>query len=430
MTESVHSDDSEQGVAGRARQLLQDTFSPSILVRLQYAMYLFVGLALCLILKGAGGKALSDATILQRGCDVLMQIEQHEGTSTSTTTATALNVACVENTLAYRVSFSLAVFFLIHALSVSDLTCCIPARARAQMQERFFTVKSVLLLLCLIFVFTCVPNSFFAGYAWLCMGVSGLFLVIQIILLVDFSYQWNEEWGERASQGVVKWQWYLVIVAFGCYAVGIGATIYSYVMFVPHGDCNLNAFAITEVVIAAVVFTMVSVWVPHGSILPSGIVFAYCAVQELVALRATDDMYCNPTFAASAGGGSSTKSLLLTSCFSGLMLAYAVVSSGGSRTSLSLDESSAQEDPDRDGHLAGYFFFHLIMTAGSMYLAMLVTDWTVSGNGQSNVTKGLTAAFWVKHASLWLTQLVYVWSLLAPYYCCQDRDFGFATDDW
>lgn len=449
------SDNGRRGGGG----LLSDTLAPGVITRLQFASYLFVGLAVCLILKGSAGHAFESFSLLRRGCefiqteasnlpDALTQLEDavknHATTGTFVdaptpspiTPSNLLSLACFENTLVYRVSFSLAIFFLLHLVSVSDLTCCIPAKARAQLQERFFSFKTLLLILLLTLTFSVVPNHFFSGYAWLCMGVSAVFLVIQVILLVDFSYQWNDEWSSRAENNT-KWQWYLLIVSGGCYLEGLVMVVLSFVYFVPHSDCNFNAFAITAVaIVPGVISTLVAVWVPHGSIVPSGIVFAYCATMEFITLRGAQDAYCN-TFPG-ANDPTSVKALLLSSCFSGLVLAYSVVSSGGSRTALSLedDADAVQDDADTDGHLAGYMYFHGIMMMGSMYMAMLVSDWQVSGGLDGTgatatvVTQGVTTAFWVKHGSIWLTMSAYLWTLLAPYYCCKDRDFGMNTDDW
>ena len=401
--------------------------APGVLVRLQYAFYLFLGLVICLLLKGTAGRAFDGISALRSGCEFL----SHPGASLfpplGTTPAPEdmsllLNAVCFGNTLVYRVSFTLALFFLIHFASVSDLTCCVDAKSRAQFQERFFCVKTALVFVLLSLSF-CIPNSFFAGYAWLCMFVSAVFLVVQMILMVDFSYQWNDDWGERAGSNS-KWQWYLLTVAFGSYAVGLAVSIAGFVYLVPHGDCNFNAFAITAVLVFGLLSTVVAIWVPHGSIVPSGIVFAYCAILQFSNLRNTTDPYCN----ALSESHSDLKSTILSAIFSGCVLAYSVVSTGGSHGSLSLDDGPA-EDADEVGHLSAYCFFHAIMMAGAMYLAMLATNWSVSGssNGDASST---AISFWVKNASVWFTMFLYLWTLLAPYFCCKDRDYGFQTDDW
>jgi hypothetical protein len=357
------------------------------------------------------------------------------GAGGGASSSVVLNAVCYSNTLVYRVSFALVLFFLVHFAAVSDLTCCIDASSRAQFQERFFLVKSALLLLLFSVTFS-IPNAFFAGYAWLCLFVSAVFLVVQMILMVDFSYQWNDDWGQRAEDNV-KWQWYLLAVSLGSYTVGLAVCIAGYVYLVLHGDCNFNAFAITAVLVFGLVSTVIAIWVPHGSIVPSGIVFAYCSILQFANLRSdSSDVYCNAFADGTATTSSSLKSTVLAAIFSGSVLAYSVVSAGGSRSSLTLGDEDDHnngrlEDADASGHLSEYCFFHLIMIAGSMYLAMLASDWAVSGGGGATSTSSSTSvAFWVKNASIWCTMALYLWTLLAPYFCCKDRDFGFQTDDW
>lgn len=401
----------------------RDAFKPGVIVRVQYATYLFMGLVVCMIFKGTGGKVFENFSVVQRGCDFLQQYTQETSGVIETKERTVLSQACFENTLVYRVSFSLALFFFVHFCSVSDLTCCIDAHSRAQFQQRFFFAKTFLLS-SLITISFWIPNAFFATYAWACLFLSAIFLIIQIILIVDFSYQWNDEWGRR-SDANAKWQYYLAAIAFVSYAFGIGMTIANYIFFAPHEDCNFNAFAVTSVLIGMVITTMIAIWVPHGSIVPSGIVFAYCSAICFSALRTGDDPHCNLQHHTDETWGM----IVLGALFSGAALGYTVVSSSGDRSTMSLQAAHELDDehPDDSGHLSDYCFFYIIMMMGSMYLAMLVTDWQVSGSGSNH---SHVVSFWVKIATVWVTMLVYLWTLLAPYFCCKDRDFGIDTTDW
>lgn len=387
-------------------------FSPGVLVRLQYAGYLFTAFIFCMMFKGGLGRVMS-FHIIQEACTAAGDTIQID--------------SCQGNLLVYRTSFALVLFFVFMFLTVSDLTCCIEGKARAEFQGRFFSFKSAALSL-LFFAVYWIPNSFFATYAWICMFASALFLVMQIILIVDFSYQWNEDWGERADSNG-KWTWYLLIIAVLGYIAGLVFVILSYVYFVPHSDCNLHGFMVTAVIIMAVVYTIIAIWVPHGSIVPSGIVFAYTAFTVFSALRLSPDERCNKLY--TPAGEENWKMMLLSAVVSAGALAYSVISAGGSRSGITgqSEEEIAQEDPDESGHLAGYCYFHGIMIMGSMYLAMLASNWSVSGGSSSAATTN-EVALWVKVVSSWLTIAVYLWSLLAPYFCCKHRDYGIDTTGW
>merc|ERR1712195_208888 len=108
------------------------------------------------------------------------------------------------------------------------------------------------------------------------------------------------------------------------------------------------------------------------------------------------------------------------------------------------------DDDDKDVAMPGsaggvqpdsrLWFFHVIMAAGSLYMAMLLTDWgtgsvtnvfpnststtTPSGSGTANYVSNSTGAtqMWVKIASQWFAIGLYTWTLVAKR-CLPDRDF-------
>lgn len=391
------------------------TYGPDVLLRVQYACYLFVGLILTLVFRGSLTHLFSHIPIFQTGCEYA---------------ADASKQFCTGEVLVYRISFALTLFFFLHLLSVSDLTCCIQGEIRAEFQKRFFFAKSILLALLFVATFW-IPNAFFAVYAYVCLFASGLFLLMNVIFLVDFSHQWNDEWGRRAERAG-KWALYLLAVALFCYLGGLGVSVASYALFVPHAGCSLHAFVITSVLLGAIVFTLLSVWVPHGSLVPSGIVFLYSSGVMFLTLRADYDATCN-RLAVPDGHSGSVKQMLVASLVSALALGYNVVSSGGNGGVFGFGGvagDEGEEDPDESGHLGQYVFFYLTMMLGSMYLAMLATNWHVSGMGEETMLSSINVAFWVRSATVWLAVLLYIWSLLAPYFCCRDRDFGYAVEDW
>jgi len=80
-------------------------------------------------------------------------------------------------------------------------------------------------------------------------------------------------------------------------------------------------------------------------------------------------------------------------------------------------------DDERTGTRYKYSWFHVIFAIGSMYVAMLLTDWNVVSKrpvagpvdpdfdvyiGRSEV------AMWIRVVSGWICMVLYIWSLLAP----------------
>jgi len=83
------------------------------------------------------------------------------------------------------------------------------------------------------------------------------------------------------------------------------------------------------------------------------------------------------------------------------------------------------------------WYFHLVMSAGALYMAMLLTNWGTgsvqdepstspsASGGKIIVHSSSTglAQMWVKIISQWLAIAIYVWTLIAPR-CFPDRDFS------
>ncbi|KAK7200968.1 Serine incorporator (Serinc) [Novymonas esmeraldas] len=413
--------DADDGLLSRQRFRSVDEdsdLSPSLIIRLSYAMYLFVALLLSMMARGLMSSLFEKVPLLERGCATNPQ----NG---------VIQAACGAEMLIYRVSFALVVFFAFHWITVSDLTCCIRSKDRAELQRSFFTVKTVLLVL--LFIATLfIPNGFFAGYAYVCLICSGLYLLMNVVFLVDFSYHWSDEWGERAD-GNPKWMWYLLAIAVGSLTLAVAAIVASFVIYVPHSDCNYNAGVITSVIVGAFVYLILSIYVPHGSIVPSSIVFLYTSCILFFTLRTTGNEHCNRMATRSTSTAYSIFQTIATMVLTSFTLLYSVVAAGGSSAALNIgqDDDGDLEDADETGHLSHYMFFYTIMIFGSMYLAMLGSSWHVSGAGDDGLSTSINIAFWVRMSTVWAAMILYIWSLVAPYTCCKGRDFGFAVDeDW
>eukprot|EP00760_Papus_ankaliazontas_P007195 PhM_4_TR132/c0_g1_i1/m.57794 len=111
--------------------------SPAAYTRLKYAWYIFFAFLLCLLFKDGMWGALHSIPFLRHGCDVNDMVPGHE----------TLRDMCLGHTLVYRVSLCLFLFFAIHYVLASDLTCCMDTDTRIVIQEKFFCIKSGLLVL-------------------------------------------------------------------------------------------------------------------------------------------------------------------------------------------------------------------------------------------------------------------------------------------
>jgi len=191
---------------------------------------------------------------------------------------------------------------------------------------------------------------------------------------------------------------------------------------------------------------------PHGTILTSAVVTLYSSYLCYSALASNPDKHCNPL---AEGTMESTSDLLMGLLVAGISIAVTANSATGSKQAIvgtkqgsdlttTLEDgtvkesSSAEEDGDKVVFGAeSWWYYHVMMIACSLYMAMLLTDWSSMPAEKNGVPAveildevrqtryGVdSVSFWVKIVSQWICMLMYGWTLLAPY-CLKDvRDFG------
>ncbi|MEQ2259490.1 Serine incorporator 1, partial [Xenotaenia resolanae] len=76
---------------------------------------------------------------------------------------------------------------------------------------------------------------------WYYFGVVGsfIFIIIQLILLVDFAHSWNQSWLEKAENGNTRcWFAALLSFTFITYALAFTAVVLFYVFYTQPDDCT------------------------------------------------------------------------------------------------------------------------------------------------------------------------------------------------
>jgi len=104
-------------------------------------------------------------------------------------------VYCKGDAAVFRISFILTLFFL---------ACGLLSLVSDGAHRGFWFFKVIILFGGLIGSFF-MPNSMFdnSGYAWVARFGGGFFLMLQILILIDFGYNWNEYWVARAYDGTL-----------------------------------------------------------------------------------------------------------------------------------------------------------------------------------------------------------------------------------
>lgn len=327
---------------------------------------------------------------------------------------------CYGTDAVYRIMFATFIFFSFFAL-VTKIGSCAKL-------DRGWWITKFIMLAALMAVGYLVPPEVIEAYRYVSIVVSALFLVIQIVLLVDFAYSWNESWLAK------EWKKGMLAVALTGYLVSLTALILLFHFYNSDVDGCYAKSLLSITLIATLGFTLLSMteWSQHGAILPSSVVTAYC---YWIIYSALSEGPCN------THKRNDTASIVIGF----LLLAFSVVYSGWSVSSKTaklsthnqndnLLEGSDKEDyatvtPNEDGAdpvekeedtvkasdsgPSNPSSFHIIMAASCCYATMLLTSWGAKPEDDS-ITPEITV-MWIKMASQWVCMLLYTWSLMAPY---------------
>ena len=312
----------------------------------------------------------------------------------------------------YRVSFALFVFFLLHYMLSHRQNLCLEPESRVALNQGYFIIKLVLLvgfmLLCFI-----IPNEFFVFYAWLCFALSIIYLIAQLLVLIEFAYAWSEDWSSREDD---RYQKGLLACTVGMIVGSIVLLSLCFKWFGYQSECGGNQAAIALTLIAGLFYLAVSVQAGKGAIVPASVVFIYTSWTCFCAISSSGDEACQGTI-----GASTNTQLVLSSVFTAVSLIVSTLSAATSRDAFSLDdmtETGAEGDAMMMSH------FHGIMVLASAYLAMLVTNWTIVGSTSMASIYGVAnhASLGAKLGSEALCVVLFLTTLIAPY-CCKGREF-------
>ncbi|GJU20695.1 protein root primordium defective 1, partial [Tanacetum coccineum] len=183
-----------------------------------------------------------------------------------------------------------------------------------------------------------LPNEVISFYESTSKIGSGLFLLVQVVLLLDFVHSWNDEWVSYDEQ---FWYAALLVVSLVCYLATFFFSGVLFYLFTPSGeDRGLNTFFMVMTLILVFVFAIITLHpTVSGSILPASVISLYC-------------MYL---------------------CYSGL--ASVISSAGGEKPLLPLDKRDEHDEKENSKPVSYSYSFHIFFSLASMYSAVLLTGW-------------------------------------------------------
>ena len=345
----------------------------------------------------------------------------------------------------YRVSMGNFLFFACLAAALFGV------KYKSDKRDQMLQHGGWIVKLLLWFVFNLLPfflpNGIVNGYAWFARVGAGAFLVVQMLILLDFTHNLNDSMVDSEDER----QLYLLLGAtLACYLGTIGLSTVMFFVFNPAvgQPCSLNVFIIVISLILITAFSLISIHpvAKNGSLFPSAVIGIYCSYLTYSALASEPYEYkCNSIGEHITTASGSTLVLTMLCTLAAVVWSALRAGSNTALFSTSADTSEAAiptGEPllDRSGddeESAGgedramdefepvaynYSFFHLIFALASMYIGMLMTGWGTGVEEKEMIDVGW-ASVWVKIGAQWVIGLVYTWSLVAPA-IFPDRDFS------
>jgi len=209
-----------------------------------------------------------------------------------------------------RVCFATAVFHLclgLLTIGASDFS-----NPRLQLHTALWPIKLAMWLILHLIVFF-IPSSFFLGFGWFALVASVLFLLVQIVIFIEWIYEWNESWIQNDGADNLSGPWHLIILAVSvaCFGLAIAMTVVMFLWFgkntadpTEEGGCELYTFFTSFNLILFLFLTVFSFrateWMPATGIMPSALVAAFMTFKVLTALYAQTK--CNEIYGSSSDG--------------------------------------------------------------------------------------------------------------------------------
>lgn len=408
--------------------------------RLYFTVFLLLGTILCLVMLTPNMRANLDKIPLlctrfasKRVCDNL-----------------------VGYGAVYRVSFAMSVFFLLFSLLTYNVRS--KKQFRARLHNSFWYIKLSLLVLIIGIVFY-LPNPQLITKIWMYVGLTGgfMFILIQVILVIDFGHSWSVSWAEKMDTLDTKcWYFSLAFSTALVYSLSVTAAVMFYLFFTNPDDisqCKANTFYISFNVGHCALATIISV-LPRvqeettgAGLLQSSVITIYTMYLTWNTLSSQPDSKCNPLGevileydkVSGVNGQAIFGTLLMFALLAFACTVRASTSQLG-KLGLSLsnnpeylrksaeinakrrkdDKASKKDDKETEEHESedvaySYSFFHFVLFLASLHVMMVMTNWH-SPDENVDFKKMIKnwAAVWVQMASSYICCLVYIWTLVAP----------------
>lgn len=311
--------------------------------------------------------------------------------------------------LTSRTSFALALWFLIHALmSIGNpnlSTSC-----------QFFAHISWLWLHGIILIgiwVACwfIPDELFTFWLQAARYISFLYLIVQLLFLVDFFHNLNNKFTE--SEKICLPLTITIILSVGSLAV-LGVDYYFFGM----KGCGGNIAIITVNLIVVILVWLAAMFTERGSILMAALIAVYVTYLTTMGLFTEGGAACNKFAGNTNNVWLSVCASIFTlcwSCYSAFSTTYQYKMLDCGFDCCECDCCDVCGEKSDDAKEFSLSFFHLMFAGASTYISMIVTCWGSSSNDAPWALDRGSVSKWVNIVASWLCLLIYAWSLAAPY---------------
>jgi len=446
----------------------------SIASRIMYAILLLVTTVICCIMLAPGLQdSLANvpfckshgAIVDTSGINSIPGVDISNGANVQVDCGVVVGFQAV-----YRLCLIVTLFFSLMALIMIGVRSS--NDPRAGIQNGFWGFKYILIIGGMIGSFW-IPADGPFGDVWMYFGMVGgfLFILIQLVLIVDFAHSWAELWYGNYQENESK-GWLAALLSFTVmmYAGAITAFVLLIVYYTGEhaGQCKLHEFFASFNLLICVGLSVVSILpkvqehMPQSGLLQSSMVSLYVLYLTWSAVSNSSRNDCKPSFfpgpdpttttpappgpTPTPGPHEEVHPHFATESIVGLVIWFLCVlyssistsSQGGKlagtdRVLLNKEdegaggnvEAGAVRDNEEDEVAYSWTFFHVMFALATLYVMMTLTNWyNPSATADITSYNNNSAAMWVKIISSWLAAAIYMWSMIAPA-VLQDRDFDY-----
>lgn len=370
--------------------------------------------------------------------------------------------ALVGYSAVYKVCFGMACFFCffcLFTLRVNNSIGC-----RAAIHNGFWFLKFIALVACCVGGFFLPEEETFLE-VWRYVGAVGgfLFLLIQLMLLVEFAHRWNTNWSSGIKYNRL-WYCALALVTLVLFSAAVGAVVFMALYYTHPHACLLNKIflgtnaSLCLVVSLLAISPFIQKLQPTSGLLQPGVISVYVMYLtfsafsskpiEMVERDGLNMTVCVFPFKS----GSESDNKIVTSLGAVILFGcvlYSCLTSTTRRSSAALrvcrnsvpkterarccfcfgDDTDDYDDEktsggqnvlydERETTVYSYSYFHFVFFLGSLYVMMTVTNWFHYDNHKiEKLLEGSWSVFWIKMASCWVCLFLYMWTLISPMVC-------------